>query len=196
MDSNDLKNFEFLKEIIKEGDGDYTVFFKNQLNGSGLVYSVELHPETYESLRVKFKNENNIKTFNYAVCDIDGDVEYYKGRDAWTNNIIGHDMSFSPNQSLGLIEGITLDTLLKDEKIIKLIKVDVEGAEKLVLNGMRNVINRVENLLIECHLDEDWYEINKILLQDFNLKCINLSNGDEINEKSNRTYQCLCKKKN
>ena len=58
------------------------------------------------------------------------------------------------------------------------------------------MINRVENLLIECHLDEDWYEINKILLQDFNLKCINLSNGDEINEKSNRTYQCLCKKKN
>jgi FkbM family methyltransferase len=204
MDSNDLKNFQILSEIIKEGDvlvdvganyGDYTEFFKSKLNGTGTIYSVELHPETYQQLESKFKNNQNIKTFNYAICDIDGEIEYFKGRDAWTNNIIGHDMSFTKNQSLGMIQGITLDTLLKYEKKINLIKIDVEGAEKLVLKGMKNIINNVDNLLIECHLDKDWVEIKDTLIVDLNLLCTDINSGEEVTNNSNRVYQCLCKKK-
>jgi FkbM family methyltransferase len=204
MDSNDLKNFQILSEIIKEGDvlvdiganyGDYTEFFKSKLNGTGTIYSVELHPETYQQLESKFKNNQNIKVFNYAICDIDGEIEYFKGRDAWTNNIIGHDMSFTKNQSLGMIQGITLDTLLKYEKKISLIKIDVEGAEKLVLKGMKNIINNVDNLLIECHLDKDWVEIKDTLIVDLNLLCTDINSGEEVTNNSNRVYQCLCKKK-
>lgn len=204
MDNNDLKNFEVLSQIITEGDilvdvgsnyGDYTDFFKSKLNGTGTIYSIELHPETYNELKSKFENDQNIKTFNYAVCDIDSEIEYFKGKDAWTNNIIGHDMSFTKNESLGKIQGITLDSLLKNENKIKLIKIDVEGAEKLVLNGMKKIINNVENILIECHLDEDWDEIKNILIGELNLSCINIKDSIEVNNNSNRVYQCLCKKK-
>jgi FkbM family methyltransferase len=204
MDNNDLKNFEVLSQIITEGDilvdvgsnyGDYTDFFKSKLNGTGTIYSIELHPETYNQLKSKFENDQNIKTFNYAVCDIDSEIEYFKGKDAWTNNIIGHDMSFTKNESLGKIQGITLDSLLKNENKIKLIKIDVEGAEKLVLNGMKKIINNVENILIECHLDEDWDEIKNILIGELNLSCINIKDNIEVNNNSNRVYQCLCKKK-
>ena len=159
------------------------------------IYSIELHPETYNQLKSKFENDQNIKTFNYAVCDIDSEIEYFKGKDAWTNNIIGHDMSFTKNESLGKIQGITLDSLLKNENKIKLIKIDVEGAEKLVLNGMKKIINNVENILIECHLDEDWDEIKNILIGELNLSCINIKDNIEVNNNSNRVYQCLCKKK-
>ena len=64
MDSNDLKNFEILTPIIKEGDilvdiganyGDYTDFFKRCLNGTGKIYSVELHPDTFKFLHNKLK---------------------------------------------------------------------------------------------------------------------------------------------
>ena len=204
MDNNDLKNFEVLSQIITEGDilvdvgsnyGDYTDFFKSKLNGTGTIYSIELHPETYNQLKSKFENDQNIKTFNYAVCDIDSEIEYFKGKDAWTNNIIGHDMPFTKNESLGKIQGITLDSLLKNENKIKLIKIDVEGAEKLVLNGMKKIINNVENILIECHLDEDWDEIKNILIGELNLSCINIKDNIEVNNNSNRVYQCLCKKK-
>ena len=204
MDDNDIKNFEILSEIIEESDvlvdvgsnyGDYTEFFKTKLGGTGYIYSIELHPETYQHIESKFKNDQNIKTFNYAICDVDGEVEYFKGKDVWTNNIIGHDMSFTKNQSLGKIQGITLDTLLKDEKKIKLIKIDVEGAEKLVLKGMKTIINNVDNILIECHLDEDWVEIKGYLIVDLNLRCTNINSGEEVTNNSNRAYQCLCKKK-
>ena len=204
MYDNDIKNFEILSEIIEESDvlvdvgsnyGDYTEFFKTKLGGTGHIYSIELHPETYQHIESKFKNDQNIKTFNYAICDVDGEVEYFKGKDAWTNNIIGHDMSFTKNQSLGKIQGITLDTLLKDEKKIKLIKIDVEGAEKLVLKGMKTIINNVDNILIECHLDEDWGEIKEYLIGDLNLRCTNINSGEEVTNNSNRVYQCLCKKK-
>jgi len=204
MDSNDLKNFEVLSQLITDGDvlvdvgsnyGDYTDFFKNKLNGTGIIYSIELHPKTYNQLKSKFENDKNIKTFNYAVCDVDGEIEYFEGKDAWTNNIIGHDMSFTKNESLGKIQGITLDSLLENEKKIKLIKIDVEGAEKLVLNGMKKIINNVENILIECHLDEDWNEIKNILIGELNLSCINIKDNIEVKDNSNRAYQCLCKKK-
>ena len=104
-------------------------------------------------------------------------------------------MPFTKNESLGKIQGITLDSLLKNENKIKLIKIDVEGAEKLVLNGMKKIINNVENILIECHLDEDWDEIKNILIGELNLSCINIKDNIEVNNNSNRVYQCLCKKK-
>jgi FkbM family methyltransferase len=203
MDNHDLKNFEFLKQIIGLNDilvdvgsnyGDYTDFFCAQLNGTGKIYSVELHPTTYSHLASKYESHKNVDVLNYGVCDVNSDIEYYAGKDAWTNNIIGHDMEFRKNHSLGKIKGIRLDELLKKEDRIKLVKIDVEGAEKLVLKGMKNIINNIDNILVECHLDEDWEEIKDIILNEYKMSCININSGESINENSNRAYQCFCKK--
>lgn len=203
MDNNDLKNFEFLKNIIKHEDvlvdvganfGDYSSFFSEQLNNTGKIYAIELHPDTCSQLVNKFKQNKNIVVLNYAVCDINGEVEYFAGKDAWTNNIIGHDMEFVKNQSLGKINSIRLDELLKNEGKIKLIKIDVEGAERLVLDGMENIIDKVENILIECHLDKDWEGIKNKIITQFEMECVNIHSGDLIVKSSQRAYQCFCKK--
>jgi len=83
---------------------------------------------------------------------------------------------------------------LKDEELINLIKIDVEGAELLVLKGMYKTIDKVEFLLVECHLDEDWDTIRNILLNDFKLSCENYLENTEITMDSKRPYQCFCKK--
>jgi len=204
MDSNDLNNFELLSKIIKEGDvlvdiganyGDYTNHFKKILNGSGKIYSIELHPDTYNVLNEKFGNEPNISVFNYAVSNTNDMIPFYKGNDAWTNNIIGHDTSFRQNEKIGDIQGIRLDTLLENEARVKVLKIDVEGAENLVLEGIKGVYDKVDNILIECHLDEDWDEIRNMLINEYKFKCINLGNNEEINNESGRAYQCFCKNK-
>lgn len=204
MDNNDLKNFNFLQSIISPKDvlvdvganyGDYTDFFRKQLDGNGKIYSIELHPETFTRLKNKFEEFENIKVLNFAVCNNTGEVEYFAGKDAWTNNIIGHDMSFNKNASLGKIQSIRLDELLENEKKIKLIKIDVEGAEKLVLQGMKNIIHKVENILVECHLDEEWEQIRNIILYEYNFDCTNIISGESITNNSKRPYQCFCKKK-
>ena len=204
MDSNDLKNFEILTSIIKEGDvlvdiganyGDYTNFFKECLNGTGKIYSVELHPDTFKFLQNKFGNESNINVFNYGVSNTNDLIPFYKGNDACTNNIIGHDTNFKVNEKIGNIQGIRLDSLLKEEKYINLLKIDVECAENLVLDGMSGISDRIEYILIENHLDEDWDEIRDMLLNRYNFKCISVINNQEITNESNRQYQCLCTKK-
>lgn len=205
MDNNDLKNFEFLSKYISENDilvdvgsnhGDYTTFFKNKLNGTGLIYSIELDSNNFLILENKFKNDKNIKLFNNAVSNTDELITLYKGRDAYTHNIIGHDMDFKPNEQIGKIKGLRLDTLLKNESIVSLIKIDVEGAELLVLQGMEDIIHKVKNILVECHLNEHWDDIKDLLINSYKLYCINIGTSEIITNKSTRAYQCFCKNLN
>lgn len=206
MDHHDLKNFEFLKTFINEGDvlidvganyGDYTSFYLDKLGKTGKIYSFELDPQTTNVLKNKFKDHNNVNVFNYAVTNTNSKVTYYKGANAWTNNIIGHDMSLKrkPNEIAGEVDGIRLDTFLSNEKNIKLIKIDVEGAEKYVLEGMENIIDRTKYILLECHLHEDWNYIKEMLFVKFNLICMNLDNMKKINYDSDQPYQCFCMNK-
>jgi FkbM family methyltransferase len=208
MDNHDKKNFELLDNVIQENHiivdvganmGQYTDFFKNKLNGTGKIYTIELFPQTCKTLNLRYYNEKNITVLNYAVSNIDGKVPFYSGNHHCLHNILGHDVSYRETQFAGEIESIRLDTLLKGEKNIDLIKIDVEGAELMVLEGCKNILDRIQHILVECHLSKDWDKIKKILLEDYNFECVNNS-GDVnglvvINNESEIAYQCFCKKK-
>lgn len=175
--------------------GDYTHFFLKNINDDGKVYAIELSSETCNILNTKFRDNKNVIILNNAVSDNNDVINYYGDRDnICMNNIIGYDMYLKENKVLGQVKAITLDELLKDEELINLIKIDVEGAELLVLKGMYKTIDKVEFLLVECHLDEDWDTIRNILLNDFKLSCENYLENTEITMDSKRPYQCFCKK--
>jgi FkbM family methyltransferase len=205
MDNNDRKNLEMISNLIEYGDtlvdvganvGDYTEFFKNKLNNSGKIYSIELAPETFSDLKKKFELYDNIILINKAVSDTNGEIVFYRGKDSFTNNIIGHDMEYRPYSEAGKIESIRLDSLLVNELSIKLIKIDVEGAENLVLRGLEGIVEKIKYILLECHLDEDWPEIREIVINNYGLECFNVLNNHKITYESSRPYQCLCKQKN
>lgn len=201
MDHNDLKNFDFLQSFIEKGDilidvganyGDYTDFFLKNLENTGKIYSFELDPETTNVLRNRFENNSNVEIHNKAVSNENSIINYYKGNDAWTNNIIGHDMNFKENPIGGQVESIRLDTFLSKEDSIKLIKIDVEGAEKLVLEGLENIINKTKYILVECHLEQDWDIIKEMLIKKYELTCIDLENMKKVSYESSKPYQCFC----
>jgi FkbM family methyltransferase len=201
MDHNDLKNFDFLKSFIEKGDvlvdvganyGDYTNFFLENLENTGKIYSFELDPETTNVLKNRFENNLNIEIYNKAVSNENSIINYYKGRDAWTNNIIGHDMNFQENPVGGQVEAIRLDTFLSNEDSIKLVKIDVEGAEKYVLEGLENIISKIKYILVECHLEQDWDIIKEMIIVKYNLTCIDLENMKKVNYNSSKPYQCFC----
>lgn len=208
MDIHDYKNLNLLNNIITEGsvlvdvgsnNGEYTDFFKKKLNGSGKIYSIELFPQTCEHLRQKYSNDSNVVVVNCAVSDVDGFIPYYMGNHHCLHNILGHDVNFRETKISGEINSTRLDTLLKNEERITLIKIDVEGAELLVLKGCEKIIDRTDYILVECHLSKDWDEIKSILLKKYNLECYNNTADFEgtqiIREDSNMAYQCFCKKK-
>lgn len=202
MDNNDLINVQYIKKHIDPNGvlvdvgahtGGYTEFFLSQLNENGKIYCIELNPQNFGILSNKFSNKNNVVLINKAVSNTDEPITYFQGRDSYTYNIIGHDMNFSPNSPVGEIESIRLETLLENEEKINLIKIDVEGAEFSVLEGLGKAVEKVENLLVECHLDEDWKKIYDILSKNF--QCHNVLLNSSVGEDSNRPYQCFCKKK-
>ena len=97
---------------------------------------------------------------------------------------------------IGSIQSIKLDTLLHNENSIDLVKIDVEGAEIKVLEGLSKIHNRINHLLIECHFDKDWGRIKDLLLNEYNFLCYDLSDKNNIDITTDkRAYQCLCKKK-
>lgn len=205
MDHNDKHNFKHLSKYISDGDvlvdiganaGIYTDYFNKTTNGTSKIYCVELHPQTFNQLQQRFGGNPNVVVKNYAVCDKNEEIEFFLGKDSFTNNIIGHDMNFTANRSGGKIQGITVDELLKDEQNIKLIKIDVEGAENLVLRGMEETVKKVDYIFVECHLNEDWEEIRDLLLNKYKLTCSDITETEIINKDSQRMYQCLCKTNN
>ena len=61
------------------------------------------------------------------------------------------------------VKASTLDALLSSEPQVDLVKVDVEGAENLVLNGAANVMERIERWLIEIHNHRDVPIISRMM---------------------------------
>lgn len=62
---------------------------------------------------------------------------------------------FSDNLNLGesVVEMTTLETVIRDYKISKIdfLKINVEGAELLVLNGLGRYSREVKNICVSCH---------------------------------------------
>lgn len=205
MDHHDVKNFELLRDesLIKLGDvvvdvgacyGGYTSFFSSILGGTGKIYCVELFPQNFQNLEMRFGHFKNIEFINAAISDSIGTESVYIGDSSEAHNIIGHSTSHVPNVKVGEIKSTTLDEMLKDEVEVGLIKIDVEGAELKVLNGMTNVIKRTKAILIENHLDEIWPEIRKILIEDNGFSCYNIEKDENVTINSERPYQCLCRR--
>jgi FkbM family methyltransferase len=207
MDKHDKKNFSLLSSLISDGDvivdvgsheGLYTSFFLEKIKNTGKVYSIELSNSTFEVLRKNVSRFNNIILMNCAISNVDGQIKYYESKKNHLNNIMGHDVLYNKQEMKGVITSMRLDTLLKNEKKIKLVKIDVEGAEHLVLEGMEKIVDRIEYILVECHLNEYWGVIKDILLNKYSFSCINnsadVNSEDKLNENSKLMYQCFCKR--
>jgi FkbM family methyltransferase len=200
MDHHDDKNFRLIQEksLIKLGDtvvdvgacqGVYTHFFNQVLGATGSIYCIELMPQVFSFLEMRFGHAENIHFINAAVSDKDDTEAIYACDSNEMHNIIGN-----TGVKVGDINSITLDELLKDEGEIALIKIDVEGAELKVLHGMKDVIKRTKTILLENHFDEHWPKIRKILIEDNGFSCYNIEKEENVTMNSDRPYQCLCRR--
>ena len=62
---------------------------------------------------------------------------------------------------------------------------------------MKDIINNIRFLWVECHIEQDWNTLRDLLLNEYNMDCINLETLASITNKTkNKPYQCLCKNKN
>ena len=131
---------EFVEDYLKEGDvmidiganiGLVTLTSSSIIGQHGKAYSIEAHPTIFQNLleNIKINNRNNIHTFNTAIGNKTGKVIFSNIRSDTMNSI---KIEGTDGISISMKK---LDDLPISETSISLIKIDVEGYEKFVLDG-------------------------------------------------------------
>jgi FkbM family methyltransferase len=148
---------ELFKKLVKRGDvvvdigahiGHYTLIAADLVGEDGKVFAFEPAPDNYAFLvkNVGVNRYNNVVTVQKAVSNRCGTTKLLLNlRDTGQHAI--HNGCEDRNSLV--IETVTLDGFFEDkEKRIDIIKMDVEGAEMLVLQGMSELLKRNSDLKI------------------------------------------------
>lgn len=146
-----------LRNVIDIGAniGIFTVLFGQKVGETGKVISFEPNPENYIALtkNVKLNKLKNIVMERMAISNNNGLVKMGLNK----NNAL-HSFIYSSGENTFDAYSIKLDDYLKKNCFfpIDLIKIDIEGAEMLALEGMSETLqNNLDIiLLIEVHKKE------------------------------------------
>lgn len=137
---------------IGAGTGTEAVIYSNIVGTTGQVHAIESHPETFKSLHILATEGGyeNIRTHHWAVGN--------KNSTVWIQKEMVHQknafMQFSESKNNTIsIEMKTLDQFVIDQNIgrIDFLKVNIEGAELQMLEGMKDCISIIQSAAISCH---------------------------------------------
>ena len=131
------------------GIGEDTLLFSELVGASGRVISFEAHPHTFECLAtmVRLNGLQNVKSLNVAVADKPGELLITSFDSHLPNTVLTAD-------SNGLrVRAETLDRIASRFGVTKidLLKMNIEGAERLAIQGMQSVIGNTRFVAISCH---------------------------------------------
>jgi len=131
---------------------------------SARIVAFEPTPQTFEDLQRNVGDLPGVELVRTAVCDTDGTVQLRVDQATHlggSNSLLPHSAEFSltaPHASYTSVDvpAITLDTFCEERGIdhVDLLKIDVEGAEPLVLAGAGKLLARgdIDVILSEVRL--------------------------------------------
>lgn len=200
------KVINILKNIIEPGwitadvganNGRVAIVLGQLVGAGGKVYAFEAMPDNCSMMAnnintVKF--DDRVVVENIAVSDgSDDEIDLYPGRnnspEEW--NIVGHDVDGNITEAACKIKAASLDNYFTDKQAPDFIKIDIEGAAKLAIEGMRKILQNDKPILfVEFHDDTEWSARDILFDNDYNLYDLD---GSLIPASNNepRHYQCF-----
>jgi len=170
--SSEIRLAKFLLNTLKPGDhfldigahyGYFTLLASEITGKEGKVLAFEPSKEAFEILTMNALTAENISVFRKAVSNKNEPVVFYEFPNLYseynTSNVqqfqneswFNH---FSPNKVE--IEATTIDLISTENNLHpKLIKIDVEGAENLVIKGGKNFFQKESPILIMEYLSQE-----------------------------------------
>lgn len=142
--------------------GQYTALFARLVGPSGRVLAFEPEPRTYAILHtiVKDLGLRNVETFQLAIADFTGTASLVPMDDSdGLPNMGITRLARQDDPSFGEIRVATVDELFDELRMdaCAFMKVDVEGAEVMVLRGATKFLaTRHPLLMVECHTAENY----------------------------------------
>jgi len=169
----EIKIVKFLIKNLKEDDvfydiganyGFYTCLAKEFIS-FGEIHSFEPLPQIFELLSKNVSNNKNIYLNQVALNDCDGQVEFY---DRSLNRHSGGSSLINLHKSSNklTVKCLKLDSYVKNHKPPTIMKIDVEGAEFLVLEGGKETLKKYQPIIImEFGVDEYHLKAVKLLFE-------------------------------
>lgn len=127
--------------------GYYTLIASKLVGPTGKVFAFEPDPRVFKILKknLQVNHITNVTAIQKAVSNRNASSSLYINHSKPSDNqIFPH-----PNEIREKItvKTISLDSYIKNERI-NFIKIDIQGAEYLALNGMKNIIKRNQTTLV------------------------------------------------
>lgn len=124
--------------------GYFTLIFSELVGSKGTVIAFEPSKENFEILKknITLNNYKNVHLENLAVSDSTGSVMFSLSKDSQTNKI--SDKNVKNGYS---VKCVKLDDYLAAKKMkVDYVKIDVEGAERKVIDGMVKTLEMNKNI--------------------------------------------------
>lgn len=133
---------------IGSGKGEDTYLFSKSVGPTGKVVSIEAHPQTFQCLLkfCKYNDLQNVVPLDLAICDKETEVAI----DNPDCDLFSTIVRSGGGQKM---KGVALDALVSKLGIdtVDFIKMNIEGAERMAIQGMGNCIKKTRYICISCH---------------------------------------------
>jgi FkbM family methyltransferase len=134
---------------VGAGKGEDCVAFSRAVGPNGKVLAVEAHPATFQCLRasIELNGLSNVVPIHCAVTEKPGPVLIETAEDWESSSVV------SGVKGGDRVPGFPLDGLVRQHNLtgIDFLKLNIEGAEALAIEGMTQSFSIIRALCISCH---------------------------------------------
>jgi len=134
--------------------GYYALLEASLVGPGGCVYALEPFPRNHDLLIRNIRlngREDRVRTFHLAAGDAEGSARMYLGPSDNMHCLMEYDRTDTFNEHIE-VETVTLDRFLEGKRPISFLRMDLEGYECQVLDGMQETLKTQHpDLLFEIH---------------------------------------------
>jgi FkbM family methyltransferase len=166
---------KLFSRVVKKGDvvydlgannGLHSLLFAHLTGTEGKVFSFEPLKSNCTEIaeNASINNLRNIEIVNAAVGDAEGEVTFHLGMHDKQGSVVGIGREVGQDVKVKML---TLDSFIAAGRPKpQFIKMDIEGAESMALQGFNNKIDEVKPILfIELHTPEQDAKVGRFLQQ-------------------------------
>jgi len=184
-----------IKDLVKEGDvvvdaganiGYYTILLSRLVGETGRVYAFEPSKNSIKLLKknLKFNKCTNVELIPKALSNKEGKISFYiNPLDKGNNSIKKAEGSKEVK-----VMCTKLDNCIPSNKQIALMKMDIEEAEVVALEGAEDTLKRCDKVVIEAPEDREDYSKIYDLLKAAKYKISRINEGNILAEKEKGVY--------
>jgi FkbM family methyltransferase len=133
-----------------------TILKYHSLFPAAQIYGFEPFPDSFQLLKGNVENIPNVKIFQNAIADTEGDLTFYVNSSIDTNSLLPSKKSglssdeHVVNKAEIMVNATTIDRVCGDNKIdgIGILKMDIQGGELNALKGAKKLLSEKKIQLI------------------------------------------------